>query len=49
MIKKTDAQPPEKFTGIELTDIPKSAVGVKAIKSSLNNVVGEVGLVKGIK
>ena len=31
MIKKTDAQPPEKFTGIELTDIPKSAVGVKAI------------------
>ncbi|WP_339885921.1 FdhF/YdeP family oxidoreductase [Polaribacter vadi] len=49
MIKKTDAQPPEKFTGIELTDIPKSAVGVKAIKSSLNHVVGEVGLVKGIK
>ncbi|MGY8908666.1 MAG: FdhF/YdeP family oxidoreductase [Flavobacteriales bacterium] len=49
MIKKTDAQPPEKFTGIELTDIPKSAVGVKAIKSSLNHVIGEVGLVKGIK
>ena len=49
MIKKTDAQPPEKFTGIELSDIPKSAVGVKAIKSSLNHVIGEVGLVKGIK
>jgi molybdopterin-dependent oxidoreductase alpha subunit len=48
MIKKTDAQPPEKFTGIELTDIPKSAVGVKAIKSSLNHIIGEVGLVKGI-
>ncbi|WP_026775160.1 FdhF/YdeP family oxidoreductase [Polaribacter sp. Hel_I_88] len=48
MIKKTNAQPPEKLTGIELTDIPKSAVGVKAIKSSLNHVVGEVGLVKGI-
>jgi len=48
MIKKTNAQPPEKLTGIELTDIPKSAVGVKAIKSSLNHVIGEVGLVKGI-
>ncbi|MCL4139905.1 UNVERIFIED_CONTAM: hypothetical protein GTU68_038095 [Idotea baltica] len=48
MIKKTNAQPPEKLTGIEFTAIPKSAVGVKAIKSSLNHVVGEVGLVKGI-
>ena len=48
MIKKTNAQPPEKLNGIELADIPKSAVGVKAIKSYLNHVVGEVGLVKGI-
>jgi len=47
--KRTNAQPPEKFTGIELTDVPHSAVGFKAIKSAISNVTSEVGLVKGIK
>lgn len=46
--KKTHAQPPEKLTGIKLTEIPKSAVGVKAIKSALTHVSEEVGLGKGI-
>lgn len=42
--KKTNAQPPENFTGIKLTEIPKSAVGTKAIKSALNHVISETGL-----
>lgn len=48
MAKKTTAQPPEKLTGIELKEIPDSAVGFKAIKSSLNQITSEVGLIKGI-
>ncbi|MDD7913164.1 FdhF/YdeP family oxidoreductase [Polaribacter ponticola] len=48
MSKKTTAQPPEKLTGIELTEVPKSAVGVKAITSALSHVKNEVGLFKGI-
>ncbi|PQJ77666.1 FdhF/YdeP family oxidoreductase [Polaribacter porphyrae] len=48
MHKKTNAQPPEKLTGIELKKIPKSAVGVKAIKSSIKHIKNEVGLIKGI-
>ena len=38
MIKKANAQNPEKYTGIELKEIPHSAVGFKAIKSSINHV-----------
>ena len=41
--KKTAAQPPEKLTGIELTKIPKSAAGVKAIQSSIEHISKEVG------
>ena len=48
MIKKTTAQPPEKLTGIELKKIPDSAVGAKAIASSINHIQKEVGLIKGI-
>jgi len=46
--KKTQAQPPEKLTGIQLKEIPESAVGVKAIKSALSHISSEVGLGKGI-
>jgi len=46
--KKTDAQPPEKLTGIELTKMPISAAGIKAIKSTFKHITNEVGLVKGI-
>ncbi|QTD39384.1 FdhF/YdeP family oxidoreductase [Polaribacter batillariae] len=49
MSKKTNAQPPEKLTGIKLKEIPKSAVGVKAIKSALTHINDEVGLVDGIR
>lgn len=48
MSKKTDAQPPEKLTGINLRKIPKSAVGFKAITSALGHIKDEVGIVKGI-
>lgn len=48
MSKRTNAQNPEKFTGIELKEIPKSAVGFKAISSALKHVKDEVGFTKGI-
>ncbi|MCH3885601.1 FdhF/YdeP family oxidoreductase [Tenacibaculum aquimarinum] len=47
--KKIHAQPPEKLTGIALTEVPKSAVGVKAIKSAISHVTKEVGFAKGIE
>lgn len=46
--KKTNAQGPEKLTGIQLTKIPTDAVGSKAIKSALSHIKKEVGLIKGI-
>ena len=46
--KKIHAQPPEELTGIKLIDIPKKAVGTKAIKSALNHVFSETGVSKGI-
>lgn len=46
--KKTTAQPPEKLTGIKLTEVPKSSVGIKAIKSALQHINDEVGLTKGV-
>ena len=46
--KKTNAQAPDTFTGIELTKLPTSAAGKKAITSSLQHIQKEVGLVKGI-
>jgi molybdopterin-dependent oxidoreductase alpha subunit len=49
MSHKTNAQPPEKLTGIQLKGIPHSAVGVKAIKQSIVHITSEVGLIKGIR
>ncbi|MDY7396611.1 FdhF/YdeP family oxidoreductase [Aureibaculum sp. 2210JD6-5] len=46
--KKTTAQPPEKLTGIKLTDIPKTASGFKAIQSTVKHISKEAGLAKGI-
>ena len=46
--KKIHAQPPEKLTGIELIDIPKKAVGTKAIQSALKHVFSETDLKTGI-
>jgi molybdopterin-dependent oxidoreductase alpha subunit len=48
MSKKTTAQPPEKLTGIQLTEVPKSSVGLKAIASALTHIKDEVGILKGI-
>lgn len=48
MPKKTTAQSPEKLTGIQLTKVPKTSVGVKAIVSALTHIKNEVGLIKGI-
>lgn len=49
MTKKTSAQPPEKETGIKLTQIPTTAAGKKAIASTFLHINKEAGLVKGIK
>jgi anaerobic selenocysteine-containing dehydrogenase len=46
--KKIHAQPPEKLTGIKLIEIPKKAVGTKAIQSALKHVFSETGVSKGI-
>ena len=48
MSKKIHAIPPEKLTGIQLTDIPTSAAGLKAIASVFKTINNEVGLIKGI-
>ncbi|PQB07491.1 hypothetical protein BST83_10210 [Polaribacter filamentus] len=48
MSKKTTAQPSEKLTGIQLTEVPKSSVGLKAIASALTHIKDEVGILKGI-
>jgi len=48
MPKKITAQPPEKLTGIQLTKVPETSVGVKAIVSALTHIKNEVGIVKGI-
>jgi molybdopterin-dependent oxidoreductase alpha subunit len=48
MLDKTNAQPPEKLTGIELKKIPTAAVGAKAIASALKHLKDEVGIIKGI-
>jgi molybdopterin-dependent oxidoreductase alpha subunit len=49
MSKKTNEQPPEKLTGIRLTEVPKTSVGVKAIVSALTHIKDEVGVAKGIQ
>ncbi|WP_299014353.1 FdhF/YdeP family oxidoreductase [uncultured Polaribacter sp.] len=49
MNKDTNAQNPEDLTGIKLTNVPKSAVGAKAIQSALKHIKDEVGVVKGIQ
>jgi len=46
--KKIHAQPPNKLTGIELTEVPKSSVGYKAVASALTHINKEVGMIKGI-
>ncbi len=48
MSKHSPAQPPEDFTGIELTEVPKHSVGPTAIKSALSHINKEVGFFKGI-
>ena len=49
MAQKSKAQAPEKLTGIQVTEIPRSAVGIKAIISALTHIKDEVGVVKGIR
>jgi len=48
MSKNPKEQPPEKLTGIQLTKVPETSVGIKAILSALTHVKIEVGIVKGI-
>ena len=48
MAKEINAQPPEKFTGIELKKPSQSAAGIPAVISSLKHVFGEIGVVRGL-
>ena len=48
-MKKTTAQPPEEFTGIEVTPPPSSAAGFQSITSSLQHIRSEMSLARGIK
>lgn len=47
--KRTNAQPPEAFTGIQLEEIATSAAGPKAVKVALQHVTSEMDVVQGIK
>ena len=49
MSKIQKKQPSKKQTEIRLTEVPKTAVGVKAIASALSHIKNEVGVVKGIQ
>ena len=49
MSKNPKEQPPENLTGIKLTEVPKTSVGVKAIVSALSHIKNEVGVTKGIQ
>lgn len=42
------AQPPEKFTGLELKTPSQSAGGIPAVISSFKHVVSEMGIVRGL-
>ena len=47
MSKIQKKQPSKKQTEIRLTEVPKTAVGVKAIASALSHIKNEVGVFKG--
>ena len=49
MSKISKKQPSKKQTEIRLTEVPKTAVGVKAIASALSHIKNEVGVFKGIQ
>ena len=49
MSKIPKNKPSKKRTEIRLTEVPKTAVGVKAIASALSHIKNEVGVVKGIQ
>ncbi|MCL4147947.1 UNVERIFIED_CONTAM: hypothetical protein GTU68_053122 [Idotea baltica] len=49
MSKRIKEQPPEKLTGIQLTEVPKTSVGPKAIATALTHIKEEVGVKKGIQ
>ena len=49
MSKISKKEPSKKQTEIRLTEVPKTAVGVKAIASALSHIKNEVGVFKGIQ
>ena len=49
MSKNTKAQPPNKLTGIQLKEVPKTSAGLKAIRSALTHIKDEVGIGKGFQ
>ena len=47
--KNPEAENPEKFTGLKLGPLKKVAAGVPAVIKALKNVIGEAGVVRGLK
>ena len=48
-VKRTNAQPPEKHTGLVRKKLSKSAGGMTAIFSSVRHILREMGPLKGLK
>lgn len=47
--RKVHILPPEKLTGIKLTDPPKKAAGVKGVTTAMQHLSAEMGLFEGMK
>ncbi len=43
------AQPPEAFTGLQQSDLPETAGGLKAVKTATKHLREEMGLLRGFK
>ncbi|UTW66167.1 FdhF/YdeP family oxidoreductase [bacterium SCSIO 12643] len=49
MIKRTNAQPPVKFTGLKSGEMESTAAGVKAVTSAVKHVLDEMALPRALK
>ncbi len=47
--RKVQLLPPEKLTGLKVTQLPKKAAGLKAVTSAMRHLSDELGLFEGLK
>jgi molybdopterin-dependent oxidoreductase alpha subunit len=47
--ESADAENPERFTGLKIGPVKKTAAGIPAVLSSFRHVIGEAGLIRGWK